>query len=204
MASIYNTAATSITTPTSQTGSTKTDLGKDDFLKLLVTQLRYQDPMNPMEDKEFIAQMAQFTSLEQMTNMNRSMITTQATNMIGGNVTWTSDLNELLDGVVKGVKIVDGQPPTLSIQIDAVKYQNYMPTEPADLVGKQVSWVDADKALHGGVITEAPIVNGVVQIKIASVATDGKVTYNTIKTSEVVSLIVETTADVSKVTNVSR
>ncbi|MFP4017452.1 MAG: flagellar hook capping FlgD N-terminal domain-containing protein [Halanaerobiales bacterium] len=48
-------------------------LGKDAFLQLLVTQMKNQDPLEPMDNQNFIAQMAQFSSLEQMQNMNQSM-----------------------------------------------------------------------------------------------------------------------------------
>lgn len=53
--------------------SSGSDLDKESFLLLLVTQFQYQDPLNPMEDTEFIAQMAQFSSLEQMMNINETM-----------------------------------------------------------------------------------------------------------------------------------
>ena len=69
------------------------DLGKDDFLKLLITQLSNQDPTSPMENTEFIAQMAQFSSLEQMTNMNHEfakmnsmLVSSQAVGTIGKTV----------------------------------------------------------------------------------------------------------------------
>ncbi|HSH50732.1 MAG TPA: flagellar hook capping FlgD N-terminal domain-containing protein [Bacteroidales bacterium] len=51
------------------------DLDKDAFLRLLTTQLSNQDPLNPIEDREFIAQLAQFTSLEQMQNLNKNFET---------------------------------------------------------------------------------------------------------------------------------
>ncbi len=48
-------------------------MGKEDFLKLLVTQLRYQDPMSPEDPKEFVAQLAQFSTLEQQLNANQNL-----------------------------------------------------------------------------------------------------------------------------------
>jgi flagellar basal-body rod modification protein FlgD len=63
---------------TSNDNKKKTDqmgngLGQDAFLQLLVTQLQHQDPMQPQDDSQFLAQLAQFSSLEQLTEMNKSI-----------------------------------------------------------------------------------------------------------------------------------
>ena len=69
------------------------EMGKDDFLKLLITQLSHQDPTQPLQDREFVAQMAQFSTLEQMTNMNGELskvlgllARSQAVNLLGKTV----------------------------------------------------------------------------------------------------------------------
>ncbi|WP_226528288.1 flagellar hook assembly protein FlgD [Metabacillus niabensis] len=98
---------------TTNTGSS--NLGKDEFLKILMTQLQNQDPLNPMEDKEFIAQMAQFSTLEQTTNMASMLekfinIQTQGdsiikySEMIGKKIEWKNSNEETGIGVVKSVK----------------------------------------------------------------------------------------------------
>lgn len=112
--------------PTKQTGNS--ELGKDAFLQLLITQLQHQDPTNPMDDREFISQMAQFSSLEQMQNMTKAMESLLAsqqqtqlmnyTSFVGKEVKW-HELTDKLDdkgkpvinegtGTIKSVKFVDG------------------------------------------------------------------------------------------------
>jgi len=90
------------------------ELGKDDFLNLLVTQLRYQDPMKPTEDKEFIGQMAQFSSLEQMKNMNTSFSASKAFNLIGRNI-----VASIKDSSSAEIKTVEGKVTSVKISSDA-------------------------------------------------------------------------------------
>jgi len=62
------------TSGSSQTGSiADRSLGKDDFLELLVAKLSNQDPLDPVQDEDFVAQLAQFSSLEQLSNMNKNL-----------------------------------------------------------------------------------------------------------------------------------
>ena len=73
---------TSLSLPQQTTGvrNTGDNLGKDDFLKLLMTQLQNQDPSSPMDNTEFIAQMATFSTLEQMFNIGSKLDTIIANN----------------------------------------------------------------------------------------------------------------------------
>jgi flagellar basal-body rod modification protein FlgD len=97
--------------------ATKT-LDKMAFLKLLTTQLRYQDPMSPMEDKDFIAQLAQFSSLEQMQSLNsgfesfdKSGQATQAFALISRTVEYADpDYDTPITGVVDKVTFEYGLP----------------------------------------------------------------------------------------------
>lgn len=88
----------------------KTTLGKDDFLKLLITQLRHQDPLKPMEDREYIAQLAQFSSLEQMMNMGLAANMNYGMSTLGKIVTASDADGVTVKGLATSVRVVDGKP----------------------------------------------------------------------------------------------
>ncbi len=111
----------------------KDGLDKDAFLKLLITQLQYQDPLNPVEDKEFVGQMAQFSALEQMQNLNKTTAKGQAFAMIGR--------------IVEGLKFNEknGEYDEIVGKVDSVKVKN---GEVYLVIGKQELSVEDVKNVH--------------------------------------------------------
>jgi len=91
------------------------ELGKESFLQLLVTQLSNQDPLNPMDDKEFVSELSQFSSLEQLTNLNEGMDNLidaterqdmiSAVNFMGKEVTASGDVISKKNGKVSSMTI---------------------------------------------------------------------------------------------------
>ncbi len=132
----------------------KQDLGKNEFLQILSVQLSNQDPLQPMQDTDFIAQMAQFSSLEQMSELNNSFSSSQAYSLVGkdvvGAVKDENGLTTHILGRVTGVVRQGGMDylqvggyylPLSSVSeiydtgIDA----NTMISQSANLVGKTVT-----------------------------------------------------------------
>lgn len=96
------------------------ELGKDAFLQLLVTQMQYQDPLNPSSDTEFISQLASFSSLEQMQNLNGTFSKAQAFSLIGQEVRVTADNKAgYVQGTVDYVTVSNG---TSYFSIDGTLY----------------------------------------------------------------------------------
>lgn len=105
-------------TSTTQAAATQTSVvGQDDLIKIMLTELRYQDPLKPLDNKEFIAQLAQFTSLEQTKQLNDRMDTllsvqasTQSIGLLGRNVQVTLPDGGSDVGTVSSIQFADGQP----------------------------------------------------------------------------------------------
>jgi flagellar basal-body rod modification protein FlgD len=171
----------------------KSVLGQDDFLKILITQLKNQDPLQPMQDREFIAQMATFSSLEQMTKMNssiqemRGMMLGQATSYVGKEISYEVNLydhetgemtgKEVYSGVVTGIENEKGKTYLLTanghrITLDALLSVVTNPSNPiaenAYLLGKVVTYgvKDADGNIEEktGKITAVTYKEGRIQL----------------------------------------
>ena len=99
----------------------KKTLGKDDFLKLLVTELQNQDPMQAMDNKEFVSQMAQFSSLEIMNNVSTAMANLQ------GEIAKQTQQSLLVQGTAligKQVVGIDTNGENIQGAVDSIKWQN--------------------------------------------------------------------------------
>ncbi len=97
-------------------GASSASIGIQDFLKILVAQLNYQDPLEPMSNEEFVGQLAQFTSLEQTQQINskmdsilQSQSTSQSIGLIGRTVDVLSG-STTLSGKVSGLSFASGSP----------------------------------------------------------------------------------------------
>ncbi|MED4203776.1 flagellar hook capping FlgD N-terminal domain-containing protein [Neobacillus mesonae] len=105
-------------TPATSRTPQKQELGKEAFLKILVTQLQNQDPTEPQKDGEFIGQMAQLSVLEQLSNLNNSLTAylesgnniSQYSYVLGNKVTWTDpETNAQESGIVTGINYKNNQ-----------------------------------------------------------------------------------------------
>ena len=172
------------------------NMGKDEFLQLLVAQLRNQDPLEPMEDMEFISQMAQFTELEQIMEMNETLgtsmdvdyITSQSiansmvTSLLGKTVTADTDMVYLgedqeatihysLGGAASEVKI--------SIYTDDGELVDVIYDEDGDTGMNEITW-------DGRASTGSKMSEGSYQVVITATSADGsKVTANPYLVGEV-------------------
>jgi flagellar basal-body rod modification protein FlgD len=102
------------TSPTAGTQAAKSGansaMGKDQFLKLFVAQLQHQDPMNPMQDSDFMGQMASFSTLEQVSNLAGENAKSNAIGLIGRTVTYKDKDGAEHTGAVEKVSTKDGKP----------------------------------------------------------------------------------------------
>lgn len=173
--------------------SNNDSLGKDAFLKILFAQLQNQDPLSPMDDKEFIGQMATFSSLEQLTNMNQTLekfveSASQAnliafSEFVGKEVTWHQIIEN--DDPLKDPEIIEGKGVVSSVQFmgDSVKIilEDGKELTPANiseihhgngenslvkashLIGKKVLWMDGEEE-KSGIVKSVTSKGGIISV----------------------------------------
>jgi flagellar basal-body rod modification protein FlgD len=126
------------TTPTGGAKEKSKELGdKDTFLKLLVAQLKYQDPSNPADSTQFLAQTAQFTQVEKLgdiADLLKSQRLVGASGLVGHNVTYMDENGAHQSGVISAAKLNGDSEPTLRIgntDVALSKVMEVLPTAPA-------------------------------------------------------------------------
>lgn len=149
-------AATANPFTTSERAAPKKELGKDDFLRLLTTQLSNQDPLKPVDNQEFIAQLAQFASVEQLnkvsTNLESLLVAQTSTNqlaaagLVGKDVSYRSDGVELAAaGAAKlSTTLEQAAAVTLSIQDSAGRTVRTLALGNKDAGALEIEWDGCD------------------------------------------------------------
>ena len=99
--------------------STSTMLGKDDFLTLLITQMQNQDPLNPTDSVEYTAQLAQFSSLEQLSNVNKNLEYLQLFQPSINNAQAVSFIGKEITALGDGIQISEGVAETCEFELSA-------------------------------------------------------------------------------------
>jgi flagellar basal-body rod modification protein FlgD len=143
-------------------------LKQNDFLKLLVSQIQYQDPLNPQSNTDMAAQLAQFTALSQASDTSASLAMIQANSLIGSSVTLQLDPQNSTSGTVSGVTMVNGQPQILVngqnynlSQVTAVRPPPATPATPASSTLQDFGVTHTDPAqLASGSVTSTDPAGG--------------------------------------------
>jgi len=114
-----NTLGAALGTSTSSSSSTTptTSLGENDFLKLLTTELQNQDPTQPVDDTQFVAELAQFSSLEQLQNISTQMNTLITASSSSSEMAATALIGKQVSYDASGVDLVSGTPPSVQVQL---------------------------------------------------------------------------------------
>jgi flagellar basal-body rod modification protein FlgD len=98
-------------------GATSTAMGKDDFLTLLITQLQNQDPLNPADSTEYTAQLAQFSSLEQLSNVNKNLEYMHLYQASINNAQAVSFIGKEIISLGNDVRVTDGQAESCRFEL---------------------------------------------------------------------------------------
>jgi len=147
------------TTASSQLSKVPAELGKADFLNLLIAQLQHQDPLNPLESTEFTAQLAQFTSLEQLTNINTNLQQLQQYQSAMNDNQAVAFIGKIVDVRGNSLSVKDGSSEQIHFDLGAAAQAvlvniydsngNYVRTIESGYLGageNEISWDGKDQA----------------------------------------------------------